>query len=189
MPDTRQLHRRATEGFGELVAAIRDDQWHAPTPCEAWDVSDLVGHLVYEDLWFTALMGGATIPVVGDRFEGDNLGDDPRGAWERASTAALAAAGEDGALTRTVHLGRGPASAEEYVWEVLMDHTIHAWDLARALGADDTIDPELLDALDGWLPAHLERMRATGGFADPVPVPDDATRQDQLLAMLGRHPR
>lgn len=186
MPDTRELQRRATQAFGDLVAAIRDDQWHDPTPCEGWDVHDLVGHLVYENLWFAALMGGATIPEVGDRFEGDNLGDDPRDAWERASADALQVASTDGALERTVHLGRGPASGEEYMWEVLMDHTVHAWDLARAIGADDTIDPALLEALDRWLPPRMEQMRASGGFADPVPVPDDASLQDRLLASLGR---
>lgn len=189
MPDTLELHRRATGAFGSLVATIDENQWHDPTPCEHWDVRDLVGHLVYEDLWFAALMGGATIPEAGDRFEGDNLGDDPRAAWDRASAEALRIAAEDGALHRTVQLGRGPAPAEDYVWEVLMDHTIHSWDLARAIGADDAIDPELVEALSEWLPPRLDQMRASGGFADPVSMPDDASAQDRLLAMLGRDPR
>jgi uncharacterized protein (TIGR03086 family) len=188
MPDTTELYRRAVEEFAKRVAKIRDDQWHDATPCADWDVRTLVGHLVYEDLWFVALVRGETIPEVGDRFEGDNLGDDPRGAWDRASAEALRVAGEQGALARTVQLSRGPVPAEDYTWEVLMDHTIHSWDLARGIEDDATIDPTLIDALRGWVPPRLELMRASGGFADPIELAPDASEQDQLLAMLGRRP-
>ncbi len=188
MPDTAALHRRAIEEFGRRVDRIRDDQWDNPTPCPDWDVHALVGHLVYENLWFTALMRGETIPEVGDRYEGDNLGDDPRGAWARASAEALAVAAEDGALDRDVQLSGGPASADQYAWEVLMDHTIHAWDLARGINDDPTLDPVLVEAVASWLPSQLERFRATGGFADPVEPPADASDQDRLLATLGRQP-
>lgn len=188
MTEVAALYRRAIEEFGRRVARIRDDQWHDPTPCTEWDVRMLVGHLVYENLWFAALVRGETIPEVGGRFEGDNLGDDPKAAWDRASADATAVADEPGALDRSVGLSRGEVPAAEYAWEVVMDHTIHAWDLAKAIGADTELDPVLVDALWGWLPDHLDRMRASGGFADPVGVTGDASDQDRLLAELGRHP-
>ena len=65
---------------------IADDQWANPTPDTEWTVRDLVEHLVGEQLWVPLLLGGATIEEVGDRFDGDNLGDDPKTAWSLAIT-------------------------------------------------------------------------------------------------------
>ena len=74
------LHRRSVEGFVarlDALAPLDDDVWSAPTPCPEWDVRALVNHIVNEDLWTVPLMEGATIDEVGDRFDGDLLGDDP----------------------------------------------------------------------------------------------------------------
>ena len=90
---------------------IRDDQWHAPTPDTEWDVTDLVQHLVYEQLWVPPLLAGKTIAEVGDAFDGDVLGDDPQRAWTSAAAAAQAAFAEPGALERTVHLSFGDVPA------------------------------------------------------------------------------
>lgn len=186
MERTAALFPRAIDQFGSRVAQITDDQWSNPTPCTEWDVRALVRHLVYEVVWFDALMRGETIAEVGDRFEGDILGADPRAAWARGASAALAAAAEPDALDRTVDLSRGRAPAEEYMWELIMDLTVHGWDLARGIGADDTMDPELTERLWTLLQTWMERLRASGAFADPVRVPDDASVQAKLLAMLGR---
>jgi uncharacterized protein (TIGR03083 family) len=63
-----ELHAVAMDEFGLRVGMIREDQWDAPTPCEGWTVRDLVDHLVVEQLWVPALLGGATVAEVGDRF-------------------------------------------------------------------------------------------------------------------------
>ena len=56
---------------------VGEDQWGAPTPCADWDVRELVNHVAGEDLWTAPLLEGSTIEEVGDRFDGDLLGDDP----------------------------------------------------------------------------------------------------------------
>ncbi|HEX2117585.1 MAG TPA: maleylpyruvate isomerase N-terminal domain-containing protein, partial [Acidimicrobiales bacterium] len=75
MDDLVALFGRAVEGFGRDVAAVRPDQWRDPTPDDEWDVRALVNHLVIEDLWAPPLLDGLTIAQVGDRFDGDQLGD------------------------------------------------------------------------------------------------------------------
>ncbi|MDQ3985484.1 MAG: maleylpyruvate isomerase family mycothiol-dependent enzyme, partial [Actinomycetota bacterium] len=77
MSDLVAQFKKAVEEFDRRVEQIRDDQWELPTPCSEWNVRDLVGHLVYEDKWAAPLLEGQTIEQVGDRFEGDLLGDDP----------------------------------------------------------------------------------------------------------------
>src|SRR5438477_10147734 len=131
-----ELYRRAVEGFGQQVMAIGPDDWGRATPCSEWSVRDLVRHLVYEELWAPPLLAGATIAEVGDRFEGDILGADPQAAWKEAAAAALDAVTAD-SLSRTVHLSFGDFPGSEYLGQLTADHVIHAWDLARGLGADD----------------------------------------------------
>ncbi len=183
-----QLHRRAVETFGELVRMVGDDQWHSPTPDPEWDVRDLVNHLVAENRWTSPLMTGMTIEEVGRSFEGDLLGEDPRLAWDEAAGEALEAMGSEGAMTRTVHISAGDVSGEEYALQLFSEHLIHGWDLARAIGVDDRLDPELVTAATAWFVSKEEEYRRAGAI-DPRPeIPTDADEQTVLLAMFGRRP-
>jgi uncharacterized protein (TIGR03086 family) len=178
--------RRASDHFGALVEEIREDQWSNPTPCSEWDVRHLVRHLVYENLWAPPLFQGQTIEKVGDRFEGNILGTDPKAAWEEARKGAVSVIEEDGALQRTVHLSWGDEKGEEYVTQLLLDHVVHGWDLARGIGADDTMDPELVEQLYAQWKAREEMVREAGVFGDQQAIPDDADTQTKLLALFGR---
>ena len=189
MPDVRTLHQRACEDFLATAAGVRPEQWQDPTPCEGWTVRDLVGHLAYENRWTPLLLAGMTMEEVGDRFEGDLLGDDPVGALSDAVEAALAAVAQPGVLERTVHLSFGDAPAEEYLWQLFADHLIHRWDLARATGQDERVDPELLAPLVRWFAEREQLYRAAGVIGPRAAVPDDADEQDRLLAAFGRDPR
>ena len=127
-----------------FLDGVGDDQWDLPTPCTEWDVRALVNHVVGEERWTGPLLDGMTIAEVGDRFDGDLLGDDPRrpaGAARRRrsrpSTSKLA--GID-----SVHLSYGDEDPAEYVRQLSADHLIHGWDLAAATGQDRTLDAELV---------------------------------------------
>ena len=184
--DQAALHRRAVEEFGARVNAVAGDQWELPTPCSDWKVRQLVNHLVYENRWTVPLMGGSTLAEVGDRYEGDLLGDDPKGAWEAASAEAVAAVQAEGALERVVDLSSGPTPAVDYVWQLFADHLVHAWDLARAIGADERLDPELVEACAGWFAAREELYRSIGAVGPRAETPPDADAQTRLLAAFGR---
>ncbi len=186
MAEVRELFERAVEGYDRRVHAVAADQWDAPTPCTDWDVRALVNHLVVEQLWVPETVNGATMEEVGDRFDGDQLGDDPVAAWERAATASLATVAERGALERTVHLSRGEAPAHEYIAEMTMDATAHTWDLARGIGADDRLDSDLVAFSILLLLPMKDELSKSGMFAEPVDVPEDADPQTKLLAMIGR---
>jgi uncharacterized protein (TIGR03086 family) len=184
--DPVTLYRRARDTFDARVHAVRDDQWRDPTPAADWDVRALVGHLVTENLWVPPLFEGRTIEQVGDAFEGDVLGDDPVGAWDRAAEPALGAIAAGGALERVVHLSSGDATGADYVRELSADHLIHAWDLARAIGADERLDPDLVASVAAWFEGQEDRYRELGLIGPPVPVPPDADQQTALLARFGR---
>jgi uncharacterized protein (TIGR03086 family) len=186
MSDLLDFQQRATEEFDRRVAATTDDQWKRPTPCADWDVRALVNHVVYEDLWAPHLARGETVEQVGDRYEGDQLGSDPKAAWRDASDVALAAFRERGALDRTVHLSYGDETAPGYLSQLVTDHLIHAWDLARGIGHDDTLDPDLVSWAWEAIQPHEQMVRQSGLFGERIDVPDGADVQTKLLAFVGR---
>ena len=181
------MFRRSVELFGQRVTSIGHDDWDRPTPCSDWSVRDLLHHLVYEELWAPPLLAGATIADIGDRFEGDILGADPQPAWKEAAAACLEAATPD-RLTSTVHLSFGDFPGEVYLGQLTADHVIHAWDLARGIGGDDRLDPDLVQFVYDFLAPQADQWRGAGVFAEAVEVPSDADVQSKLLAITGRTP-
>jgi uncharacterized protein (TIGR03086 family) len=182
-------YTRALQGFGDRVHAVRDDQWGDPTPDTEWDVRQLVNHLVVEQLWVPPLMDGRTIAEVGGRFDGDQLGDDPQRSWDEAAAAARGAFSAPGALERTVHLSAGDTPAEEYLREMTMDLVVHGWDLARALGGDERLPPDLVDWVYRRYEPQADSLASWGVFGPRVSVAEDADQQTKLLAMFGRDAR
>jgi uncharacterized protein (TIGR03086 family) len=184
--DIPAMFRRAVAEFDARVRQIGDSKWQAATPNEDWNVRDLVNHVVAEDLWAPPLLAGSTIAEVGDRFDGDVLGAEPVVAWTSASAAALQAVDENGAMDRIVHLSFGDFPGAEYVMQTFADHLVHAWDLARAIGADERLDSELVASCATWFDAVEDAYRSAGAIAARPPVPGDADAQTVLLARFGR---
>jgi uncharacterized protein (TIGR03086 family) len=183
--DVQEIYARSSATFGERVHAV-DGRWDAPSPLPGWTVRQLVNHLVNEERWTPPLLSGSTIEEVGPRFDGDLLGVDPVAAFDDAAAAALAAVRADGALEGTVHLSFGDHPAREYAMQLAADHLVHAWDLARAIGADETLDADAVTAVREWFPAMEAAYRELGLIGPRVRIPTEAGAQAQLLAMMGR---
>lgn len=181
-----EIYRRAAAEFGTRVH-LAQGRWGAPTPCPEWDARALVNHLVNEQRWTPPLLGGSTIAEVGDRFDGDLLGADPIATYDEAAATALAAV-EEVDPERVVHLSFGDRPAREYLTQLAADHLVHAWDLARALGEDETLDTDAVDALLAWFPSTQRLYIEIDVVGPPTPIADDASPQDRLLAMFGRMP-
>jgi uncharacterized protein (TIGR03086 family) len=132
------------------------------------------------------VLGGKTIDEVGSVYEGDNLGDDPVGAFDAAADAALAAVDDLGSLDDVVHLSFGDAPAREYLSQLFADHLIHGWDLARAIGAQGRLEPDLVDACATWYAEREAEYRKYGVVGPQILVAPGADAQEQLLARFGR---
>lgn len=188
--DDRQLidrHSAALDLFTDRVHAIGADQWDAPTPCADWSVRDLVGHLTTEQLWVPSLVrDGATIDSVGDAFDGDVLGPDPVVSWDTAAAASHETFAEPGALYRTVHLSFGDTAADFYCGQMITDLVVHAWDLSRAIGADESLPDDLVAFSFHEIKPYAADLAKTELFAPAVEPPQDADAQTELLSLLGR---
>jgi uncharacterized protein (TIGR03086 family) len=179
MSDPARWHEQVAGAFGARVAGTID--WDVPSPVAGWRARDVVGHLTE---WFPGfLAGGAGIDLP-------RPGPDPVASWA-AQAAAVQAILDDPASAQRVlsnpHLGEVPlpeAIDRFYTADVFM----HTWDLARATGQDDRLDPEFCARLLGGMEPIEEIMRSSGQYGPRVPVPPDAGPQTRLLGFIGRDP-
>jgi uncharacterized protein (TIGR03086 family) len=186
--DISALHRQALEATRPLVAGTAGDQLDLPTPDLEWDVRTLLNHVVAGNWWAAELAGGKTIEEVGDRLDGDVLGADPLAAWDASAEAAASAFEAPGALAAPCAVSYGPVPGEVYAGHRFVDVLVHGWDLARATGQDDRLDPALVAAASEVLAPQLTMLQASGAFGTPVEVAGDADPQTRLLGQLGRTP-
>ena len=177
----------AIQSTRAVLAATRRDQLGLPTPCASWDVAGLVNHLIGTQRFFLDAMNGQP-PTTGDAP--DFAAGDFLAAFDQASTACLAAFGEEGALAKTVKLPFGEMPAAAVVGLAATDAFTHGWDLARATGQATDLAPELAV---GLLAASKQRIqpgfRGEDGkapFGTEQQPPAGATDADKLAAFLGR---
>ena len=187
MHDVIERYLAALDELGRHMHAIGPGRWSSPTPCTEWDVRALVDHLVYETLWVPDLLAGATLADVGDRYEGDRLGDDPVAAWDAARSAAAASA-RTSPLDVPVHTSGGELSPHEYLTQMLFDAVIHGWDLSTAIGVAHEIPDDVARDLESWFAPQVEEMVAARIIAQPVAVGAEADAATRLIALSGRAP-
>jgi uncharacterized protein (TIGR03086 family) len=68
------------------------------------------------------------------------------------------------------------------------DLLIHSWDLARAIGADETLPADVVETVHLGLQRIPDEQMRSGAFGPEIEVSADASAQDKLLAYTGRRP-
>ena len=182
--DWVRLQHLAHQEFAARISAV--DDWDAPTPDTDWTVRDLVAHVVEEQQWIPHLLAGRSLEQA--RASIDALRDDLAGEWALYSLAATSAWRSTPSDAR-VQLSYDTVTMADYLREQVADVAIHTWDLARAIGADEDLDPEIVEAVWTVFEPQKDTLAASGLYAPPVPLPDDAPLQQRLLAVTGRDPR
>jgi uncharacterized protein (TIGR03086 family) len=180
MSEVQSRYGRVADGFGRRLAGVRDDQWSASTPCTDWDVRALVSHVIGTHERVVATVTESTPREV--EPEGDLAAQ-----WSGA-TASVAAALDDPALSSKVISGMfADQTFESLVGRLLCSDTLfHTWDLARATGQDDHLDPEAVERAMEFLEPIDEAIRRPGGFAPKIATSDGASAQTRFLNFGGR---
>lgn len=193
MSEIADRYRKHADAFGRKVAAVRPDQWSNPSPCEAWSARDLGDHIV-------SMHGYMLRPVDRRLSPAPTVQEDPVGAYEAARADVEAVLGEPSLAGAECETPNGRMTVAQQIDEVVSDDLVlHGWDLARATGQDDAMDPEDVERL--WsitnaIPLELmEKYRTPGGvgpgvevYGPEVKVPGGAPLQARLLGLIERDP-
>jgi uncharacterized protein (TIGR03086 family) len=184
MSDSAERYRKVAAQFTRRVEAVPDGAWDNPAPCEGWVARDVIRHLV---AWLPDHFFG-TWGV--EHTPGPSVDDDPAAAWA-AVDRSIQAALDDPAIAGAAQASgeRGPMTFEASIDMICTpDVLIHTWDLARATGQDDTLDPDEVQGMADAMEPMDKMLRDSGHFGPRVPVPDDADEQTKLIAFTGRQP-
>ena len=186
--DMRAFDRRALEATGRVVARVTEEALDAPTPCAEWNLRELIVHMAGNNNGFADAAEGK--PADPDVWEGTGISSDPVGEYQKSAERVRAAFAGDGVLDRTFDIYPfGSFPGQTGVAMHFADYLAHGWDVARAIGLDDPLDPELCLAVLRMAQRWPQTSWGPGApFAHRVPVPEDASAQDRLLGFLGRSP-
>ena len=171
------------DGFSARVAGVPAGRWGDPAPCDGWTARDIVVHLVE---WVPALLDAGAGVVIVPR---PDPATDPVGAWRdlRAGLDRVLADPEVG-QRRFSHPQAGDHALDDAIGTfVTPDVFVHTWDLARATGQDERLDPAIVhESVLGLEAMDPDFLASTGQYGPRVEVPADADEQTRLLALLGR---
>ena len=182
--ETYEKAMRAADG---VIRGIAPEQYSAPTPCDEWDVRELVNHMVFGNWMFARAASGERVRVDDDLP--DMVGDDPVVAFRDSADAVVAAWRTPGAAEAICHLPFADLPGMAAMRIHFKDVVVHTWDLARATGQNDEIDPQLAsEALEISRRVVNDEMRELGAFKPAVDVGDDSPVHHQLVGFLGRTP-
>jgi uncharacterized protein (TIGR03086 family) len=199
MDEDAERYAAACRQFSVVVGRV-GDSWDRPSPCTEWDARGVLEHVIgFNDVLLLRPSGAKP-----ERPKGD-----PIARWAvtevaifgvigAADDAGRAVSGKDGNETGSDRGaaaddgggGEGGAVDLARLLPVLtVDVLAHAWDLSRAAGIVVPVDPELCRSAYETVRPNAERLRGSGMFADPFPIPEDADPLDRLVAFLGRDPQ
>lgn len=179
-PDTAEdRFGRVASTFSDVVAAVPEDGWDRPAPCEGWVARDVVDHLV---TWVPAVLGPSDIVFA------DTPDADPGTRWQ-VFADTLAGALADPAIAGS-EFDAGPPgrmTVETAIGMLVVgDVLVHSWDLAVATGQRVELDPTIVHDMYLGLQQMEELLRSSGHYGPRVDVPDDADEATRLLAFTGR---
>ncbi|MCB0992419.1 MAG: TIGR03086 family metal-binding protein [Acidimicrobiales bacterium] len=175
MKGPAEIWQQAADCFEQKLAAVGDDQWDVATGCGDWTVKDLVEHTIFWQANVGRILGADASPEQG---------------WDSVKAAIAGALTDPSALEGTIEGGPMNGMPKHQAMGLATgDALLHAWDLARAIGADDTLPAEAVESVHMGLARVPEQMlRSPNMFGPAVEVADDASAQDKLVAFAGRQP-
>lgn len=175
-----ERYGRVADGFARRLRAVRAPQWAETTPCPDWSVRDLVVHVVATHRRVLASLHG------GEPGEVEPTGD-LLAQWDAATGSVRAALADPEVAGRTIGGMFGEQPFESLVSRLLCaDTLVHTWDLARATGQEERLDPEAVGVALEFLGPLDEAIRRPGGFGPRIEPAPGADEQVRFLNFCGR---
>ena len=158
------------------LRGVAEADYHKPTVCTEFDVTQLADHLIGSVTYLGAAAGASAEPVTGP-------------LESQVATAAQAAleAWHVRGLDGEVKVGPHEMPAGAALGILSIEFLVHAWDFAEATGQQVVVSDELAQHVLGVARQIITpEARAGGSFADPIEASPDAGLLDRLIAFTGR---
>jgi uncharacterized protein (TIGR03086 family) len=173
----------ALDATGQVIAAVRLEQWDRPTPCHEWDVAALVNHVVTGNRLFAGALAG-TPPASREAPSADG---DLLSSYRDSANVLLEAFRRPDALNKIVTVPFGSVPGIVALHLRITEVLVHGWDLARAIDHPADLPSDLAEQELAFSRGKLSEIPpGRTPFAPPQPVADDAPAIDRLAACLGR---
>jgi uncharacterized protein (TIGR03086 family) len=165
--------------FDSRVQSASADRWTAPSPCDDWTARDVVVHVGNNLNSISAgLTGGEKHEISAD--------EDITSAWAQARDSFLGTL-PTADLSSPMPTPMGPMPAEQFIGRLIStDVLVHTWDLARAVGADETLDASAVESAYSGMKPMDAMIRQPGVFGPKVESAPGCTMQTEFLNFLGR---
>ncbi|MFC5747664.1 TIGR03086 family metal-binding protein [Actinomadura rugatobispora] len=195
MSDQAERFRLAADGFAARIAAVPPHRWDDPSPCPGWSARDVAAHVISETRRIASTVRGTEPePVHGVGLA--EMGALPHvesdaslhAAWIQISADLTAAIDDPACRTAQLPSPVGMVPFADTVEALPEDVLVHTWDLARATGGDERLDPGLVAHVYEHLKPMDEALRQPWAFGPKVPTPPGADLQTEFLGFTGRTP-
>jgi uncharacterized protein (TIGR03086 family) len=182
MTEISERYRKVAAQFTQRVQSVPADSWDKPAPCDGWVARDVVRHLVE---WVPGFFSGSDL-----RFPpAPSVDEDPAAAWQAVNDTLQSALDDPDMAAHEFEMRMGRVRVDTAIGQFCLgDVLVHTWDLARATGLDESLDPDEVHHMFKGMEPMDDMLRQSGQFGARVPVPDDADEQTKLIAFTGRRP-
>lgn len=185
--DIVEMHERALDQTGRIVANVDPAQLDLPTPCSEWKVRELLNHMVAGNRILARVAEGE--PNQRASSSEDVLGSDPAAAYRQGADELKRAWRQPGRLDQSYPMPMGMMPGPAVMRLRTVETVTHGWDLAKATGQIPQFDEDLVDVANATANPNRGISRPPNApFVDPVDVSDDAPAIDRLAAAMGRRP-
>ncbi len=157
--------------WAEVNGQISETDWEKSSTCDGWCVQDIVDHALG---W----------QITGGNVLGAEISE---GADWATIQSAMSAALADPANLEGKAEGFGGMPKQGVAGMIIGDLLVHSWDVARTIGADETLPEEAVaSTLMGLQRMPDAMLRGENMFGPAIEVAEDASPQEKLLAFVGR---
>lgn len=179
----------AHQEFERILRQVGPDQWKLPTPCSEWNVFQVANHVVAAGMMFAACLQGCSKDVAVKLVEAaDVLRPDPVTAFTDQVRDLRKEFDSPSALDRICHHAVADMKGIHLLRARVFDVTLHAWDIAHAISADEELDSRLTELALKLYQPFAAPLVASGHAEPSIQVSPDAPIQARLIALSGRRP-
>lgn len=182
MSEIADRYESVAAGFAARLDGADPARWDDQSPCTEWSARDVAAHVIRTHRTVLARLDESEPGEV-------DADGDLSAQWSEVSAAVLGALLDPERASFVVGGMFGEQPFELLVGRlVCTDTLVHTWDLARATGQDETLDPDAVARARDFLQPIDETIRRPGGFAPKIEPAEGADQQTAFLNFCGRQP-